>query len=154
MKKLILIIVIAGIAFLGYLSLRHPIILKAATGSARILSPPLNTTVKFDGVVQPSAKCFEMKSYFNGSPADRLVLWLEGTSVKYNVLIIDKSYRDVGSPNSDNLNYDLLWNRYLFQAESAVEIVSFKSEKSYAQDPKLETREKYMKFVIPKSSLN
>jgi hypothetical protein len=152
MRNFILIIALVSAASLGYILYRHPIILKAATGSARVLSPPLDATIKINGVVQPSAKCFEMKSLWDGSHADSLVLWLNDLPVSRDVLIVDKQYRDVGSPNAGETNYDLLMGRYLFQAESAVPYASFKDEKSYAQDPKLEVGANHIKFVVPKGT--
>ncbi len=152
MKKLILILVTLSALFLGVMLLRHPIILKTATGSARVLSSPLNATIKIDGIVQPSARCFMMETYFDGNRADRIVLWLQDTPVPFKVLIVDKLDQEVGYPRLDRMRYDLLWNRYLFQADNAVAITSFRSEKSFAQNPRLEIRDNYIRFVVPRLS--
>jgi hypothetical protein len=152
MKKLILILLIIGTASFGFFLYCHPIILKAATGSTKVLSPPLNTTVRVNGVIQPSSLCFEMKSLYDGSPADRLVLWQKDTSNSYDLVIIDKLQGDVGFPVSvGDMFSDSLLNRYLFLTEEATRTVSITSEKGFAQDPKLEVSEKYIRFRIPKS---
>lgn len=151
MRSLILIIALVSAVSLGYYAYRHPIILKAAAEGARVLSPPLDATVKINGEARPTAKCFEMKSLFDGRPADSLILWLDDSAAYNDVLVVDKQYRDVGSPNASEKHYDLLLGRYLFQADNAVAYVSFNSAKSYGIDPKLEIADTHIKFVVPKS---
>jgi hypothetical protein len=153
MKRLIVVTAVICIVATVYLFYHQPIILKAATGSARVLSTPVEAIIKIDGQVQPTARCFVVKSRFDGSPADSLVLWLPDAGAIYgrDVLIVDRSHQDVGRPNASNLDYYLLWDRFLFQSESGARYVSFKSPKTDSQDPQLEFKDKHIKFVVARS---
>ena len=156
MKKLIVacvVLLLVGVSLFVYLYKGHPVVLKVAAGSARVLSPPLNTTIKVDGRELPAAKCFAMRTLFDGSPADSLVLWLPDSSTTYgrHVLIVSRMHRDVGLPNSSNLDYYLLWDKFLFQSESGSLYASFSGPKFDGQDPQLEIGGTYIKFVVPDS---
>ena len=146
-----LTVLILGSVLLVYLFESHPIVLKSITGSARILPSALNASIKIDGVTQSAARCFQIKSHFNGEPADEFVLWLPASSDVYgrDILLIDRANNQVGRPNTTNEDYDLLWNRFLFQSESGSRYVSFTSAKSYAQDPELEFTDKSLRFSVP-----
>src|SRR4028119_842455 len=153
MKRLIIVTAVICVVASVYLFYHQPIILKAATGSARILSSPVEATIKIDGEVQPAAKCFAVKSRFDGSAADNFVLWLPDASAIYgrDVFIVDRLHHDVGLPNAGNSDYYLLWDRFLFQSESGSMYVAFKSPKFAKQDPQLELGDKYIKFIVPGS---
>src|SRR5258705_13360912 len=104
-------VILIGGSVVAYLYKEHPVMLKVAAGSARVLSAPMNASIQIDGQVDPHARCFHMSSYFNGKPADSLVLWLPNSSSSdgREILIVDRANHSVGNPNSSNLNYHLLW---------------------------------------------
>ena len=139
------------VAILTYLYNEHPLTLKLLNGTARILSPPMKTTISVDGQVQPTAKCFAMKTRFDGQPTDSLVLWLPSPSSTEGceILMINRDEKLVGKPNSSHIQYDLLLNRYLFQAESGSFNVPFGSVKWDNHDPKLEITENTIQFILP-----
>ena len=58
---LLLVPILVAAAVVVCLNKQHPIILKVATGSARILSSPMTATIKVNGQIQPHARCFLMK---------------------------------------------------------------------------------------------
>jgi len=152
MVKKLIILGCLGCALGGtYFLYLHPIILKAATGTARVLSSTANVTIKIDGQIDRSARCFFSKSRFDGKPADELVLWLPNRDADYgrNVLIVDRLNGNVALPNTGELDYYLLWNRFLFQSETGSGWVSFKDAKLDKQDPHLELSDKYITFVVP-----
>jgi hypothetical protein len=153
MRKLVVVFVVACVASMAYLCYRHPLILKVVDGSARVLSSPIDATIKIDGEAQPSARCFAVKSRFDGTPADILVLWLPDPSVIYgrDVVIVDRLHNDVGLPNAGNADYELLRGRYLLQSESGSMYASFKGPKFDSQDPQLEVRQKRITFIMPQS---
>ena len=152
-KKLVIVAGLICCLGAAYFVYRHPIILKVATGTARVLSSPANVTVKIDGQILPTAKCFLSRSFFNGASADDLVLWLPDDAAYYgrNVLIVDRLNGNVGLPNSGDLDYYLLWNKFLFQSETGSMWVGFKDAKLDNQDPHLEISDKYIVFVVPQS---
>jgi hypothetical protein len=153
-KKLIIVGCLSCLMGVGYFLYRHPIILKAATGTARVLSSTASVTIKIDGQIDRSAKCFFSKSRFDGKPADDLVLWLPNVDAHYgrNVLIVDRLNGNVGLPNTGELDYYLLWNRFLFQSETGSGWVGFKDAKLDKQDPHLELSDSHVTFVVPPSS--
>jgi len=155
MKKVIIFTTIAGILLFAFVSHSYPIILKVVTGSARILSSPIDATIKIDGENEPSARCFAVKSSFNGNPADYLVLWVGNPSAIYGreILIVDRLHDDLGLPNAGDLDYELLGGRLLFQSESGSMYVPFKSTKFDSQDPQIQFSEKYIRFVVPHSPI-
>jgi len=110
-------------------------------------------TIKIDGQIHPSAKCFFSKSRFDGTLADDLVLWLPDAAAYdgRNVLIVDRLHGNVGLPNSGDLDYYLLWNKFLFQSETGSMWVGFKDAKLDKQDPHLELSDRYIVFVVPQS---
>lgn len=144
-------LILMGASLFVYLYKEHPVVLKVAGGSARVLSPPLNAIIKVDGQEQPQAKCFRMNSYFNGKPADSLVLWVPEPSSYYGreILIVDLSNHIVGEPNSSKFDYHLFWNRFLFQSESGSLMVPLMSAKSYSQDPELMITNHLVSFRMP-----
>jgi hypothetical protein len=139
-----------GSAFFIYLY-HHPLALKLLNGSARVLSPPLKTTIKVCGQIHTTAKCFTMKTLFDDQPVDNLVLWLPNASAYYKreILMINRREKLVGMPNASNLEYDLLLNIYLFQAESGSLFTPFSSVKWDNQDPMLEITDKTIQFTMP-----
>ena len=134
-----------------YLYNEHPLTLKLLNGSSRILSPPMRTTIKMDGQVQTAAKCFAMKTLFDGEPTDSLVIWLPNASSFYGrgILMINRNEKLVGMPNSSSTDYELLLNRYLLQAESGSLNVPFTSAKWDKQDPQLEIAHNRIEFTLP-----
>jgi hypothetical protein len=153
MRKLILVFIVACLTSMAYLCYRRPLIFKMVSGSARILSSPVDATIKINGEVQPSARCFAVKSRFDKTPADTLVLWLPDPSAVYGreVVIVDRLHNDVGLPNAGKEDYELLRGRYLLQSESGSMYASFKGPKFDSQDPHLEIRPKHITFIIPRS---
>lgn len=153
MRKLVIVFIAACFALPAYLCYRRPIVLKAATGSARVLSSAVDATITIDGEVQPSARCFAVKSRFNGAPADSLVLWLPAPDAVdgRHVLVVDRLNKDAGLPNASDLDYYLLWDRHLFQSESGSKYASFSGPKFDSQDLRLEIGDKHIKFIMPQS---
>jgi hypothetical protein len=143
--------VLIGASVFAYLYREHPVMLKVVAGSARVLSPPMNASIQIDGQVEPAARCFLMSSYFKGKPADSLVFWLPSSSSVdgREILIVDRANHNVGYPNSSNLNYHLLWNRFLFQSESGNLMVPFRSAKSFGRDPELVVNDHAVSFRMP-----
>ena len=151
-KRIIVVRSAMFVAFAAwfYLYTEHPLILKILNGSSRVLSP-MSTTIKLNGQVQPSAKCFAMKKLFNGESADSLVIWLPNPSSHYGreILMINRDEKLAGMPNSSDKEYDLLLNRFLLQAENGSLMVPFNSAKWDNQDPQLAIADTTIEFTLP-----
>ena len=108
-KRIIIAASVPLVAFAvcAYLYNEHPLTLKLLNGSSRVLSP-VRTTVKMDGQIQTTAKCFAMKTLFNGKPTDSLVIWLPNASSHYGreILMINRNEKLAGMPNSSNIQYE------------------------------------------------
>ena len=97
----------------------------------------------------PEAKCFAMKTYWDGTLADSVVLWIPEPSAYYGraIFLVDRKQPFVGRPNSGDLDYYLLWGSYLFQSESGSFNSPFNKGGDY-QDPQLEVTESRIKFRV------
>jgi len=154
MNKFLIIVValvLMGSPTFIYLYKEHPVMLKVVAGSARVLTSRVEADIRMDNLKQSGAHCLQMSSSFDGRQVDWLVLWIPDASSPYGreILIVDRANRNVGIPNSSNLQYHLLWNRFLFQSESGSFYVPLYSAKSYAQDPELVLNDHSISFRMP-----
>ncbi|MEO6394163.1 MAG: hypothetical protein ABIP75_20080 [Pyrinomonadaceae bacterium] len=154
MNKLALLVAVSALMalILGiYLYKRHPVVLKVAVGSARVINSRIQTAVRIDGIDRPDAQCFAVNSSFHGQPTDLVILVLpnDRTASGVDPIVVDRGNRSVGSVNSNELDYYLLWGKYLFQSESGSTYVSFGSAKGYEQDPQLRISDHTIDFILP-----
>lgn len=101
-----------GILFLVYMIQNHSPILKFMLGGARIHSNIADVVVKEDGIELPNAKVFILE---NGN---KLLVYAP-ESKSYDVIIVDKLKKDLGLTNSGEDYYELIFEKFLFQTESA-----------------------------------
>lgn len=136
------------LVILAFFCWRNPAVVKYCIGEGRILRK-VPSVVKVDGKKIRNAYCFLQETYFDGKPADILVLWLPDKSAYYgrDVIMIDRKNLDVGTPSSSNIGYGLLLGRFLLQSQSRDRYVSFKSLKWGKKDPKLEIKNDLITFV-------
>ena len=151
MKKIIisiLLILSIPLVILAFLYWSNPVVVKYFIGEARVLRK-VPAVVKVDDGEINNAFCFLQKTYFDGKPADILVLWLPDESDYYgrDVIMIDRKNVDVGIPNFSNRHYGLLLGNFLLQSESSQWYVSFSDSKWGNQDPKLEIKKDLISFV-------
>lgn len=154
MNKLAILLAVPAVMVLAgciFLYQRHPVVLKVAAGSARVISTKIDASVLLDGVDQPEARCFNVNSSFHGQPADLVIVVLpnDQTASGVDPIVVDRANRSVGSVNSSEIDYYLLWSKYLFQSESGSIYVSFGSAKGYEQDPQLRISDHTVEFMIP-----
>lgn len=144
MKKVLIATAVILISVVAIFIYFHPLIL-----SGRVLSPPLNASIKVDGEERQTARVFAMTTSFNGKPIDSLVLWIPDSSAVFGraIIIIDRANHEVGRPNSSDMDYDLLWDRYLFQSEDGSRNAPFaKGERG--EDLQLVLENSSIKFTI------
>lgn len=101
-----------GTLFLVYMVKNHTPILKFVFGGARIHSNLANAIVKEDGIELPNATVFILE---NGN---KLLVYTP-ESKSYDVIVIDKLNNDLGITNSGKQNYELVFDKFLFQTENA-----------------------------------
>jgi hypothetical protein len=144
MKKALIAITLVLISGAALFINFHPLIL-----SGRVLSPPLNASIKVDGEERPTARVFAMTTSFDGKPIDSLVLWIPDSSISFGraIIIVDKANHEVGMPNSNIMDYDLLWDTYLFQSEDGSRNAPFAKGEGY-EDPQLALENSTIKFTV------
>lgn len=147
----VLALILIAVPLFVFLFINYPIVLKVPAGTARVLTSKVKASVKVDGIEHSDARCFQMKSYFNGIPTDRIVLWLPVKSIYTNraIFIIDRMRHEVGSTNTSEEAYYLLLDTFLFQSEGGSGLIPFDSAKSYEVDPKLLITENSISFILP-----
>src|SRR5882724_10915480 len=145
------IIILAGCLFVGVFAFvyQHPIVTKLPVGSARILSPHRNLTIRIDGQIDHSVMSFQGRTRVNGRAADNIFLWIPDASdpLGRDIVGINLIEKQVGIPNSGNMNYDLLGGKYLVQSVDAEAMVPFDNVKFDYLDPQLKINNAYIHFV-------
>jgi hypothetical protein len=146
------IIILAGCLFAGVFAFvyRHPIVTKLPVGSARVLSPHRNLTIRIDGQIDRSVMSFQGRTRINGRPADNIFLWIPDASAPLGRNIVEINLIDklVGEPNSSNMNYDLLGGEYLVQSAGAETMVPYDNVEFDFLDSHLEVNNDHIQFVI------
>lgn len=153
MRKWIVVgigLIVIGAFFGIFLFKEHPAVLKVFAGSARVLSQKFPASVYVNGIENPRAFCFKVNKSFYGAPRDQIVIWLPDQSFGNGraVLIVDRTFQEVGLPNNGLDDYDLIWDSFLFQSESGSGYKKF-GYFYFGLDPKLKIRAKQVQFVLP-----
>lgn len=136
----------SGILLLGFMIKNHSVVLKyiggeAAQGKARVIKTRVNAVVREDGIEQERVKVFED----NG---ELYLIFGKTEDSHFGVLIVARNRKDILMPNVESC-YDLLFSRYLFQAECGRGGVPFSSEKADKYDVKLASTESQINFQLP-----
>ena|SRR5882724_6545970 len=147
------IIILAGCLFVGVFAFayQHPIVTKLPVGSASILSPHQNLSIRIDGQIDHSVMSFQGRTRVNGRAADNIFLWIPDANAPWgrDIVGINLINKLVGVPNSSNMNYDLVGGKYLVQSLDAEAMVAFGSAKLDGSDPHLEINRDHIQFVMP-----
>jgi hypothetical protein len=131
-----------------YLWKNHPILLGFALGKARVISTRVEATVKIDGVEQPESRVFSLDG------GEKLLVYSPRVKGTYPVIIVDKPANDIGETNAGGKeDYELFFDRFLFQSESAYGVV-YASSAKWGHKPKLEIADERISYVIPKKNEN
>ena len=128
-----------------------PILLKFPMGTARIVGLPRSARILVDGKVSPTAHVYAEAKRFDGTPTDRLLLWLPGGTLGRIVIVIDQTRSTVSMPNAGVDDYDRLCT-CLLQSESGDMVVDVTSEKAWPDhDLRLKKSELVIEFVLPRA---
>ena len=159
-RKLLKIVVGLLLLFavaIGLTSIRHPIILKWVTGSARHIGNPIQATVYTNGQVNNSIKVFQIDKYWGSSQkANNYLLSLTKyeSLEKLNFLNINLNEKWIGRPVGISKNdYDFIVG-HLFQSETGGHFIPFQDDmKGLNFDPQLSFTDKQIKFNMPPNKL-
>ena len=137
----------AGIFLLGYMIENHAAVLKyfagevGLEGKGKIISTKINAVVKEDGVEQSRAEVFE-------DDGKLYLVFAKTEDSNFGVLILDTLRKDVLLPNVSDC-YDLVFSKYLFQAECGRGGVPYSSDKADMYNVRLEATDTQINFRLP-----
>jgi hypothetical protein len=127
----------------GYLLANHSVLLRYPLGKAIAISTPVDAVVKINGVEQPESTVFSMNE------GEKLLVYSPNTKETYPVIIVDKLKNNIGYTNSGEENYELLFDRFLFQSENAYDII-YASSMKWEHNPKLQISDQRIFYVTEK----
>lgn len=142
--SLLLFLMTVGIA--GYLVAYHSVVVRFVTGSARLISSPVRSVIKIDGKVAANAKVFHLDD-------GKLLVYNPNAEQTHPVIIIDKLKNDIGTTNAGKEYYELIGDRYLFQADSAYGIV-YASDAKWEYNPNLSITDTGISYTTQKLENN
>lgn len=162
MKHSKLLKILVGLLFLfgvaiGLTSIKHPIILKWLSGSARNIGKPIKATVYTNGQINKYIKVFHGNKYWGSTAkANNYLLSLAhydniGTLKFFNINLNEKW---IGLPvGISKKDYDFIAG-YLFQSETGGHFSPFQDDmKGLNFEPQLSFTDKQIKFNLPPNTL-
>ena len=159
--KIIFALLIIFAIVVGLISIKHPIILKWMTGSAKIIGKPTQAAVYTNGEINRDIKIYKVNKYWEHGPitaskANTYLLSLKEfdseSKLQFININLDKVWigRPIGAAKDD---YDYI-SGYLFQSEVGGHFANFKDDmKGYNFDPKLVFTNRQIKFNVPPNKL-
>lgn len=135
----------------GLTSIKHPIVLKWVSGSARLVGSPISATVYTDGHVNEDIKIFHVDKYWNGEPADYYILYFpQADNSRLKVLSLNRKDNFAGGPSSTSIwSYDIIAG-LLFQSEVGSKFTPLQNGiKGFNFDPQLLFTDKQVTLNIP-----
>ena len=135
----------------GMISIKHPIILKWLSGSARIIGSPTRAKVYTDGQYNADIKVYHVSTYWGGEPADYYILHFPyANKSRLKFLGINKKDNYAGGPSATNIDdYDNV-DGLLFQSEVGSNFTPMQNDiKGFNFDPQLVFVERQITLNIP-----
>lgn len=150
-KNTYILTVIVLLVYIGVFVFQHPIVIKMVTGTARLITSQLDTNVFMDGSLSVKSKVFYEATRFDGTPAERLIIWFHGNYPHRVIFTLDLDTKLIGLPNASGDDYDIIFNK-LIQSESGDMSVSITDGKCWPEhDPDLKIKPNIIEFILPKS---
>ena len=150
--KIIIGLFLLFAVFIGVTSINHPIILKWASGSARIIGKPITAKVYTNDQINLDIKVFRVIKYWNNEKANYYILYIPNANKsKLKIICLNPADNYAGIPVSTSIrNYDVLYDR-LFQSEVGAKFIPFiEGIKGYDLNPTFTPHE--IKITIPASA--
>lgn len=138
-------------------SIKHPIILKWLSGSARRIGKPIQATVYLDGQIDTDVKVYYVDRYWGSSEKANnylLALVAHDSLGRLKYVNINLNEKWIGSPvGTSNKDYDIILG-HLFQSETGGHFTPFQNNiKGFSFDPQLSFTDRQIKFNIPTGTL-
>lgn len=111
-------------------------------GRADLYNQTVNSIVKVKGKEESSAKVFRMDD-------EKLLVYSPDSGETYGVIIVDKVKNDIGMTNSGEGRYELLFDSYLFQDDSAKAII-YASDAKWDYNPNLVITDSRISYTTQK----
>ncbi|MES1225808.1 MAG: hypothetical protein ABUT20_60580, partial [Bacteroidota bacterium] len=155
--KIVIGLLLLYVAVIGLTSIRHPIILKWAVGSARHIGKPVQTIVYTNGKINNGIKVFHVDRYWGSNDkANNYLLSLTeyDSSGMLKFFNIDLNEKWIGRPASTaEDDYDFIAD-HLFQSETGGHFTPFQNDiKGFDFDPQLSFTSRQIKFNVPPNML-
>jgi len=136
----------------GLVAITHPIILKWATGSAKIVGSPIEAIIYTNGQQNNNVKIYKVHSHLRDKETSYYLLHFPYADSKETkeVISLNSSDNYVGRPAGTNKrDYDILFGQ-MFQSEVGAHFSKFQDDiKGYNFDPQLSFSGNQIKFSIP-----
>jgi hypothetical protein len=117
----------------------HSVLIKYALGKARIHSEIVKSTVKINGNEQTGVKVFKLDN-------ERWLVYSPNFEDSNGVIIVDKAKNDIASTNAGKDYYELIFNNYLFQSDSAYAVV-YASSAKWGLNPNLDITDSRISYM-------
>jgi hypothetical protein len=131
--------------------LKHPILLKWLSGSARQLGRPIHSVVYRNGAVDKKVKLFHVNYYWGGEPADYYLLYFtDSKNSRLKVISLNRKDIYAGVSAATNIrDYDLVGG-VLFQSEVGSNFMTFQHDlKGFNYDPEIRFEGKKILLNVP-----
>jgi len=154
-RRILIIIIIAFLSstiLIGLVAIKHPIILKLVTGTARHIGKQNSATVYADGKITNDIEVFHVDRYWNGETANYYLVHFKKADTKDSkeIICVDIENNCVGTPVSTNIkDYDIIFGRLLQGEVGSYYSLFIDAAKSYGFDPKLIYNHTQIKFNLP-----
>jgi hypothetical protein len=126
-----------------YVEKNHPILIWYLIGRARVHSQTISSVVKVNEKEQITAKVFKVNK-------DKFLIYIPDSDETYPVIIVDKARRDIGSTDAGKTRYELLFDRYLLQSDSAYAIIYASDAVKWGYNANLEMTASRISYTTPK----
>ena len=155
MKRLLIILTAFFLLFVAaavLLEKYKPILVKWATGSARIIGKPIHAIVFTDGHINNDIQVYRENTYWDGKNSDAYILKLKHFDkdgmLEFININLDEKW--IGRPvSTDRADYDVI-NGSLFQSDVSYHCSDFRDDmKGFNFDPHLEFNDREIKFNVP-----
>lgn len=151
-KKLFIFVLVSFVLVTIIIVLRNPIIGKFFSGTARLIGKETKSEIYIDGKKKSDAKLFLSRSNFEETEKrDYLILYLRDVK-DYDgipVLIIDKENQIVKFPNSNEKDYDVVFENLLQSDSGANVMVPLNNKlKGLGFEPNLKIENNVIKFKM------
>jgi hypothetical protein len=131
------IILVSLVVWGGFFLLRNPTLPLYVLNRARLHGAPLAAQVFINDVEYPGIRVYSLERYRTGPDGRKFLVYAPGVEEIHPVTVVDETNRDIGITNGGDHHYQIFFNRFLFQADSAYAVVWASDKVKWGYDPKM-----------------